>query len=219
MEISSILGVYNDLTCTKYLGLHSLVGKSKRRVFSYLKDKASRRIQAWQVKPLSQAGKTILIRNVAQAIPTYNMSCFLIPKTIFQELEQIFNNYWWRSGQAGSQNGLNWLSWNSLSTAKSKYGMGFRNLYGFNIALLGKHIWSFMHNSNALVSQIFKERYFSSTSILKANEGHNSSFIWQGIWTAKKELYKGFRWVLGNGNEIVASKYPWLCLKSDFHVK
>lgn len=216
VEISTILGVHNDLANTKYLGLPSLVGRSKKRVFSYLKDKASRSIHAWQVKPISQAGKIKLIWNVAQAIPSYSMSCFLILKLTCQELEQMFNNYSWRSGQAGSQKGLNWLSWNNLSTTKSKGGLGFRNLYGFNIALLGKHVWSFLHNTNSLVSRIFKARYFSNSSVLKANKGQKSSFIWQGIWTAKEELCKGFRWVFGNGNDIIASKDPWLRTKRDF---
>lgn len=93
LELSGVLGVYNGLTNTRYLGLPSVVGRSPKRVFSCLKDKASKRIQAWQVKPISQAGKAVLIRNVAQAIPSYSMSCFLLPKTLCQELEQLFNNY------------------------------------------------------------------------------------------------------------------------------
>lgn len=93
VEISTILGIHNDLPNTKYLGLPSLVGRSKTGVFSYLKDKAGKRIQAWQAKHLSRAGKTVLIRNVAQAIPAYSMACFMIPKSICQELEQMYNNY------------------------------------------------------------------------------------------------------------------------------
>lgn len=63
-------------------------------VFGYLKYRASKRIQGWYKKPISRAGKTILIKNVAQAIPAYGMSCFLLPKSLFQELEVIFNKYW-----------------------------------------------------------------------------------------------------------------------------
>lgn len=40
-EISEILGVYNEITKTKYIGLPSFVGRSKRRVFNYLKDEAT----------------------------------------------------------------------------------------------------------------------------------------------------------------------------------
>lgn len=69
MELSDILGVYNGITNTNYLGLPSLIGRSKTRVFGYLKDRANQRIQGWCKKPISRAGKTILIKNVAQAIP------------------------------------------------------------------------------------------------------------------------------------------------------
>lgn len=187
-------------------------------MFSYLKDKASKRIQSWQSKLLSQAGRSVLIRNVGQAIPSYTMSCFLLPKTLCQELEQLFNNYWWRSGHGTNQKGINWLGWNKMSISKSQGGLGFRDLYGFNIALLGKHIWSFIHNANSLVSRIFKARYFPHSTVLKAAKGQCGSFLWSGIWTAKEELKKGFRWVLGNRDSIVAAKDPWLRTKNNFCV-
>lgn len=96
-ELSNILGVHNSIVGTNYLGLPSLVGRSKTRVFGYLKERASKRIQGWFKKPISRAGKTILIKNVAQAIPAYSMSCFLLPKSLCQELEIMFNRFWWRS--------------------------------------------------------------------------------------------------------------------------
>lgn len=54
---------------------------------------------------------------------------------------------------------------------------------------------------------------------LNANKGQGASFIWSGIWTAKEELKKGFRWVLGNGGDIVATKDQWLRSKGDFRVE
>lgn len=213
--ISDILGVHNGITNTKYLGLPSLVGRSTKSVFGYLKEKAIKRIQSWQAKHISQAGKSVLIRNVAQAIPSYSMSCFLLPVTLCREIEQMFNNYWWKSGSAANQKGVNWLSWRRMSTAKSKGGLGFRSLYGFNIALLGKHVWHFLHNANTLVSRVFKAKYFPNSNVLKATKGSASSFIWKGIWTAKEEICKGFRWVVGNGRSIVATKDPWLRRKND----
>ncbi|KAL8126745.1 hypothetical protein AgCh_013868 [Apium graveolens] len=135
------------------------------------------------------------------------------------ELEQMYNNYWWRSGKVGNQKGLNWLSWKKISYAKSRGGLGFKDLYGFNIALLGKHVWSFMHDTNTLVSRLFKARYFPSSTVLKASIGNRPSFIWRGIWTAKEELSGGFRWVLGNGNDIKATKDHWLRTKKDFCVE
>lgn len=95
-----------------------------------------------------------------------------------------------------------------MSYAKNKGGLGFRSLYDFNIVLLGKHIWSFLHNTSSLVSRLFKTRYFQNLTTLKAGKGRKSSFLWQGLWTAKEELSQGFRWVLGNSDNIVATKDP-----------
>ncbi|XP_074374457.1 uncharacterized protein LOC141714861 [Apium graveolens] len=99
-EISQILEVHVDITNTKYLGLPSLVGRSRKIMFNYLKENANKRIRGWQTKPMSQGGKTVLIRNVGQAIPSYTMSCFLLPISLCNELEQMYNNYWWRTGKA-----------------------------------------------------------------------------------------------------------------------
>lgn len=102
--------------------------------------------------------------------------------------------------------------------SKRKGGMGFRNLYGFNIALLGKHVWNFLHNPDALVTRLYKAKYFPHSNVLKAKKGVDPIFIWAGIWTAKEELSAGFRWIVGDGNDVVEVKDAWLRKKSDFRV-
>jgi hypothetical protein len=65
-----------------YLGLPISVGKSKKKTFEYLKKRIWSQIQGWQEKLLTKAGKEILIKAVAQSIPTYAVlrlgDCFLI---------------------------------------------------------------------------------------------------------------------------------------------
>lgn len=79
-ELADVLGVYNDLRDGKYLGLPSLIGRSKNNVFNFLKDRAGKKIQEWSNKTSSRAGKMVLLKNVSQAIPSYCMSCFEIQK-------------------------------------------------------------------------------------------------------------------------------------------
>ncbi|XP_074328485.1 uncharacterized protein LOC141666397 [Apium graveolens] len=217
LEFSNLLGVYNDISTSNYLGLPSLIGRSKKRVFAFLKEKIKKRIQAWGAKPISRACKTVLLKSVAQSIPSYCMSYFLLPKTLCQEIEIMFTNYW-RKSDTNQRKGINCHSWGSMSMSKAKGGLGFRSLFGFNIALLGKHVWRCISNPQLLVSRVLRARYFPSTSILDASKGRNSSFIWKGIWQAKESLKNGFRWVVGDGNDFIIVKDQWLRAKHDFRV-
>lgn len=46
-------------------------------------------------KMLSMGGKEILMKAVAQAIPIYTISCFLLLKGLYDELEGMMRNFWW----------------------------------------------------------------------------------------------------------------------------
>ena len=52
------------------------MGQSKKKVFNQIKDQVSRKIAVWKGKLMSNAGREILIKAVAQATPTYMMSYF-----------------------------------------------------------------------------------------------------------------------------------------------
>lgn len=215
IEFSEILGVSNDISTSNYLGLPALLGRSKKRRFGFLKEKVTKRLQAWSAKPISRAGKTVLLKNAAQSIPSYCMVCFLLPKTLCQEIERLFNEYWWKSG-TGQRKGIHWQSWESMSMSKGRGGLGFRSLYGFNVALLGKQVWRLVNCPDLLVSRVLKAKYFPKSSMLHATKGSNSSSVWVGIWQVKDMLKDGYRWVVGNGKDIVATKDHWLRNKAGF---
>lgn len=106
-----------------------------------------------------------------------------------------------------------------MTNAKCKGGMDFRDLHGFNLALLGKHVWRFCNSSTSLVARLFKVRYFADNHILNAVKRTGSSFVWNEIWEAKEQLMKGFRGILGDGKDIKILKDPWLKGKNDFCVE
>ena len=92
----------------KYLGLPPLVGKGKRKAFSRIKDQVGRKIAGWKGNLLSNAGREILIKAVAQATPTYTMSVFKLPDSLCQELNPMMGNFWW--GQKGRERRMAWVS-------------------------------------------------------------------------------------------------------------
>ena len=64
----------------KYLGLPAHVGADKSDCFKFLIERIVKKISGWKEKLLSAGGKEILLKIVIQAIPTYAMSVFKIPK-------------------------------------------------------------------------------------------------------------------------------------------
>ena len=89
----NMLGPMQDTRHKKYLGIPSIIGKSKVEIFAAIKEKVEKKLSRWKEKMLSVGGREILIKVVAQAIPTYTMSCFQIPKSICNEIEGMMRKF------------------------------------------------------------------------------------------------------------------------------
>lgn len=68
-----------------YLGLPTLIDRSKYQTFSFLKERVWKKIQGWKGRLLFRAGKEVLIKAVAQSIPTYTMGVFQLPVKLYDE--------------------------------------------------------------------------------------------------------------------------------------
>lgn len=136
VNISNQLGVKRSNNFENYLGLPNMVGRKNLRAFQHLKDRIKTKVDSWCTRLLSQGGKEVFIKAVLQAIPTYTMSCFLLPLSICHEMEQLMANFWWRKGQGRC--GIHWCPWSQLCELKDDGGLGYRNLAKFNLALLAK---------------------------------------------------------------------------------
>lgn len=87
--------------------------------------------------------------------------------------------------------------------SKCDGGMGFRNLYVFNVALLGKQGWRFMSQPDTLVAKLFKAKYYLKWDFLEAKRGSNSSYVWRSLHEARVVLKEGVRWCIGPGDVSV----------------
>ncbi|KAH1092318.1 hypothetical protein J1N35_019575 [Gossypium stocksii] len=155
-----------------------------------------------------QGEKEIFIKAVLQALLTYSMSCFLLPKTLCHDLEQILNRFWWQ--KSANRRGMHWSRWANLCKPKDRGGMGFRDLCKFNIALLVKQGWHFSVKSNTLATHIFKSKYYHNTTCWNAQLGTDPSYVWRSIFAARKLMEDGVGWSVGFAMNISIWRDSWL---------
>ena len=106
---------------------------------------------------LSQAGREVLIKAVIQAIPTYTMSCFKLPKGLVRELKSLIQKFLW--GYSSDSRKVHWVCWEKLCEVKEVGGMGFKEIEKFNDALLAKQVWRMINNRIRFVSEFLKQDF------------------------------------------------------------
>ncbi|RVW83501.1 hypothetical protein CK203_064945 [Vitis vinifera] len=118
--ICSILQVEEQADPGIYLGMPAVVGKNKRQLFEFVRRKVWNRIQNWNGRRLSRAGKEICLKTVAQSIPTYVMQLLLLPKDLCRDIESMMNDFFWDSNPQCRS--IRWMSWDKMWTKVQVWG-------------------------------------------------------------------------------------------------
>lgn len=128
----------------------------------------------------------MLIKSVAQAIPTYAMNYFLFPNGLCNELNSMMGQFWW--GQKEEEKKMHWLSWKHRCFAKKDGGMGFQDLKCFNLALLAKQGWRLLNCQDSLFFRVSKSKYFPNGSFLEAAIPSHASYAWHSTAQSRNLL-------------------------------
>jgi hypothetical protein len=200
----------------KYLGMPTTMGRSKMQNFNFIMDKVWSKLKGWKERHLSFAGRSVLISAVIQAIPTYMMSCFLIPKTIYSQIERAICKFWWGSKEGAHK--IHWKAKTDLFKPKFSGGLGFRDMHTFNLAMLAKQGWRLHVYPNSLISQCLKAKYYPSSDVLNAPVGNSPSFTWKSIHHALWILNKGCCWKIGSGTKVNIWNDNWLPQQNGYKI-
>ncbi|CAL8094550.1 unnamed protein product [Prunus armeniaca] len=133
------------------------------------------------------AGKEVLLKAVALALPTYTMSCFLLSQGVCADILRALSSLWWGSQDTGK--GLHWAKWKTLAQRKDCGGLGFKDLFCFNRAMLAK----------------------IGTAWAEAVVGMAKYF--------KRPAGVGLRWRIGDGKSVHVTRDPWLPMPYHFMVR
>lgn len=88
--------------------------------------------------------------------------------------------------------------------------MGFRDIYGFNLAMLARQAWRMLSNPDSLCAKVLKARYFPRSSILDAAPHPGISYTWRSILKGVSLLKEGLIFRVGDGTSVRIWDDPWL---------
>jgi hypothetical protein len=203
-----VAGVNSNQCYEKYLGIPALIGRNQTRAFQAIQSRIWDRLQGWKEKFLSQAEKEVLLKAVIQAISTYTMRIFLLPKSLCHRINSMMRKFWW--GHKDNLSRVAWMCWDKMSQSKDVRGLGFRDLEIFNQALLAKQGWCILQKPDSLVGKIFQEKYFWGSSFMTATVGRNPSYAWRTILKARGILDEGLVRRIGDGSSVRIWEDIWV---------
>ena len=124
---------------------------------------------------------------------------FDLTKGLCDEVSTIIGRYWW--SQQDNIHKIHWLSWEKLTRSKKKEGLGFRDLYLFNQAMLARQAWRLLTCPETLCGRVLKAKYFPNKSILHCSVRAGVSYSWCSILHGLDLLRDGIIWRIG-GNSV-----------------
>jgi hypothetical protein len=105
---------------------------------------------------------------------------------------------------------MHWLSWDKLTLVKKEGGLGFRDIHGFNMAMLAKQAWRLLTNPDSLCVRVLAAKYFPEGGVLKAKPKSNMSYTWRIILSGVEVLKKLIIWRVGDGRRVRIWEDEWI---------
>lgn len=111
--MSSFLGVSELQDSAKFLGHPLFFSRNKAQDFNFVINRVAARLEGWQAKLLSHAGRDTFFKSVAQAIPIDTMSTFRLLVAVMDKLDALARRFWW-SGDAAKTRCWSLKAWEAL---------------------------------------------------------------------------------------------------------
>lgn len=191
-----------------YLGVPLLHRRISRSTFQFIVDKVRDRLNGFDAKLLSMAGRMTLSKYVLLAIPSYFMQAVMVPVGIFEKIEQLVRQFMWGSMGGGRKATL--VRWDTCCQPLAQGGLGLRQLVPQNFSCLMKLAFNFVTKGSALwVSVLWhKDKVFEMCPVSIART--KCSFLWPSLMKVWSDFRDGIFWSIGNGRSVGLLRDVWL---------
>lgn len=147
-DILSILPFNKGHFPMRYLGVPLISKRLGLKDCKALIDKIKNKVNHWRNKSLTYAGRLLLISSVLESIQAYWCSVFLLPKEVIKSINIVLKNFLWSHNDMTK--GKAKVAWKSVCKPKCKGGLGPKDLYIWNQAILVKQLWNIASKKDSL---------------------------------------------------------------------
>jgi hypothetical protein len=137
-----------SLLCLTYLGLPLGASYKSVSIWDGVIEKMERKLVGWKRMYLSKGAGLTLIKSTLSNLPTYLLSLFPIPVRVANHLAKIQKAF--LLDGFGDEAKFHLVKWNRICTTLHSGGLGVHNFTQFNRALLGKWLWRYGREREAL---------------------------------------------------------------------
>ena len=198
----AVLGCKQGSLPMKYLGLPLGTKFKDKSIWKPILEKMERKLAGWKKSYLSKGGRVTLIKRTLSNLPTYFFSLFPMPASVADRIARLQRDFLW--GVLGDEPKFHLVDWSTVCTPLSLGGLGIRNLRTFNVALLGKWLWRFRQERDALWRQVIEVRYgcdwggWCSSSF----SGPYGVSLWKNIRRGWHSLSWFIMFEIGDGSKV-----------------
>ena len=203
--VQSIMGFPLRSLPMNYLGIPVISSRLTYSDCIPLIGKITNRIQHWTARFLSYAGRLLLIKSIILSIQQYWSKLFLLPKKVIHKVEQLMRNF--LQNGTDLNNGGAKVSWEDLACPKEEGGLGIPRLEDWNIALLGKQLWSLLQPSpSSSWAAWARANLLRGRSLWDIPIPATCSWSWRKILQLRPLLRPHIKHIIGDGR----STWLWL---------
>ena len=189
-----------------YLGMPIGVNPRRKVVWEPIIRKFEAKLNKWNQRNVSMAGRITLISSVLTALPLFYMSFFRAPSVVINRLTTIQRHFLWGGGVEGKK--ITWVAWDQVCAPRDKGGLGIKNIKAFNRALLIMWKWLMFQQPDQLWSRILTSKYKGWRGLEEGLPKQTHSFWWSDLrsiihHSSMGDVLKQFLWKLGSGDQIL----------------
>ena len=157
-QVAGILGLPTTDRIGTYLGTPIFTTRRTASSCQYLVDNIRKRIEGWQARYLSMAGRATLIKASITSVPLYAMQIMLLPKKVCHRIDQMCCHFFW--GDTEQHKRCHTVNWETVTLPKEAGGLGMSSTRHRNKAILMNQAWRLHSNTTALWARVLKAKYF-----------------------------------------------------------